>query len=152
MFFNKRKQSNSNRVCTEYYLSSLYFCMNLVAGGGSVTGRCHSQDMAVPTAGSVRVGELCPSSTGRRVQRVACLLFKHTERNRISLFFTPWRLTQRVNLEAHSRAACYHQSSGDHQLVFGCTIKVMFSELSLALWIRVHSTPNPALLVFCFLT
>lgn len=67
----------------------------------------------------------------------AHLLFKHTEHKRISLFFTPWRLTQRVNLGAHSRAACYHQSSSDHQLVFGCTIKVMFSGLSIAWWIRV---------------
>lgn len=63
--------------------------MNLEAGSGSVTGRCHLQNMAVPTAGSMGVGGLCPSSTGRLVQRVACLLFKYTERNRISLFFTP---------------------------------------------------------------
>lgn len=111
---------------------------------------CHLQDVAVPTAGSWEQEWSKPA--GSHDQWAAQLLFKHTEHKRFSLFFAPWRLTQRVNLGAHSRAACYHQSSSDHQLVFGCTIKVMFSGLSTAWWIRVFSALNPVLWYFAFLT
>jgi len=73
-----------------------------------------------------------------REMLAARLLFKHTEQTIFHSFSHHEDLTQRVNLGAHSRAACYHQSSSDHQLVFGCTIKVRFSGLSIVWWIRVH--------------
>lgn len=50
-------------------LTYTYVCMDLEAGGGSVTVRCLLQDVAVPTGGYVGVQEFCAQTLQRDVFR-----------------------------------------------------------------------------------